>query len=53
MSFSFTFNGVFECCYHCPEEFKNYNLTKVLTILLKNMTDDINIGKLWELIKNI
>ena len=53
ISFSFTFNGVFECCYHCPEEFKNYNLTKVLTTLLENMTDNITIGKLWELIKDI
>lgn len=53
MSFSFTFNGIFECCYHCPEEFKNYNLTKVLTTLLINMKDNTQISKLWELIKSI
>lgn len=40
MSFSFTFNGIFESCYHCTEDFKNYNLTKVLTTLLINMKDD-------------
>lgn len=31
-------------CYHCPEEFKNHKLTKIVTLLMENIYDDKTVG---------
>lgn len=30
--------------FHCPEEYKNYNLEKIVKMLLLNIKDDLTVN---------